>query len=76
MASARPLHHLRDFAMTPKRPGDPNELAIEPRCRDCAPYDVLKFRSHHQTLKASPAMAAGVSDKLWEVTDIVEMLEQ
>jgi IS1 family transposase len=30
----------------------------------------------HQTLKVSPAMAAGVSDKLWEVSDIVEMLEQ
>ena len=30
----------------------------------------------HQTLKVTPAMAAGVTDKLWEVADIVEMLEQ
>jgi hypothetical protein len=30
----------------------------------------------HQTLKVTPAMAAGVSEKLWEVSDIVEMLEQ
>jgi hypothetical protein len=30
----------------------------------------------HQTLKETPAMAAGVSKKLWEVSDIVEMLEQ
>jgi IS1 family transposase len=30
----------------------------------------------HQTLKITPAMAAGVSEKLWEVIDIVEMLEQ
>jgi IS1 family transposase len=30
----------------------------------------------HQTLKVTPAMAAGVSKKLWEVIDIVEMLEQ
>jgi IS1 family transposase len=30
----------------------------------------------HQTLRVTPAMAAGVTDKLWEVTDIVEMLEQ
>jgi len=30
----------------------------------------------HQTLRVTPAMAAGVSDKLWEVSDIVEMLEQ
>jgi hypothetical protein len=29
----------------------------------------------HQTLKVSPAMAAGVTIKLWEVSDIVEMLE-
>jgi hypothetical protein len=27
----------------------------------------------HQTLKVTPAMAAGVSDKLWEVSDIVEI---
>jgi IS1 family transposase len=30
----------------------------------------------HQTLKVTPAMAAGVTDKLWEVSDIVVMLEQ
>lgn len=30
----------------------------------------------HQTLKVTPAMAAGVSDKLWEVEDIVVLIEQ
>jgi hypothetical protein len=29
----------------------------------------------HQTLKVTPAMAAGVSDRLWEMKDLVEMLE-
>ena len=29
----------------------------------------------HQTLKISPAMAAGVTDRLWEIGDIVDMLE-
>ncbi len=29
----------------------------------------------HQTLKVTPAMAAGVTDKLWEMTDVVEMVE-
>ena len=29
----------------------------------------------HKTLKVSPAMAAGVTDRLWEMTDLVEMLE-
>lgn len=30
----------------------------------------------HQTLRTSPAMAAGVSDRLWEIGDIVDVLEQ
>jgi IS1 family transposase len=29
----------------------------------------------HQTLKVTPAMAAGVTDRLWEVSDIVALLE-
>jgi IS1 family transposase len=30
----------------------------------------------HQTLRVTPAMAAGVTDELWEVSDIVDVLEQ
>jgi hypothetical protein len=30
----------------------------------------------HQTLKVTPAMAAGVSEKLWEIGDVVELIEQ
>ena len=33
------------------------------------------FARVHQTLKVTPAMAAGVTDKLWEVSDIVQVLE-
>jgi len=29
----------------------------------------------HQTLKVTPAMAAGISDRLWEMKDVVAMLE-
>lgn len=29
----------------------------------------------HQTLKVTPALAAGVTDRLWEMKDLVEMLE-
>jgi hypothetical protein len=29
----------------------------------------------HKTLKTTPAMAAGVTDRLWEVGDIVAVLE-
>jgi hypothetical protein len=30
----------------------------------------------HQTLRVTPAMAAGVTDHVWEVGEIVELLEQ
>ena len=30
----------------------------------------------HRTLRTSPAMAAGVTTRLWEVSDIVELLQQ
>jgi IS1 family transposase len=33
------------------------------------------FVRRHQTLKVSPAMAAGVTKRLWEMKDVVEMLE-
>lgn len=29
----------------------------------------------HQTLKVTPAIAAGVTDRLWEMSDLVEMIE-
>jgi IS1 family transposase len=29
----------------------------------------------HQTLRVTPAMAAGVTERLWEMTDVVDMLE-
>jgi hypothetical protein len=37
---------------------------------------VDNFVRIHQTLKVTPAMAAGVTDKLWEMEDLVAMLEQ
>jgi hypothetical protein len=30
----------------------------------------------HKTLRVTPAMAAGVTDKLWDVSDIVTILEK
>ncbi len=29
----------------------------------------------HQTLRCAPAMAAGIATKLWELADMVEVLE-
>jgi hypothetical protein len=30
----------------------------------------------HKTLRVTPAMAAGVTDKLWEISDVVNVLEK
>ena len=35
-------------------------------------YNLVRI---HQTLKITPAMAAGVTDRLWEIADIVKLLE-
>ncbi len=35
-------------------------------------YNFLRI---HKTLRVTPAMAAGVSDKLWEIGDIAELVE-
>jgi hypothetical protein len=29
----------------------------------------------HQTLRVTPAMAAGVSDRLWEISDVLDLLD-
>jgi hypothetical protein len=34
-----------------------------------------KFVRVHQTLRVTPAMAAGVSSRLWEVSDIIAVIE-
>ena len=35
-------------------------------------YNLVKI---HGTLRTTPAMAAGVTDRLWEVSDLVRLLE-
>jgi hypothetical protein len=36
---------------------------------------VHNFVRIHQTLKVTPAMAAGLTSRLWEMKDVAEMIE-
>ena len=38
-------------------------------------YFAYNFIKIHGTLRMTPAMAAGVTDRLWEVSDLVALLE-
>jgi hypothetical protein len=38
-------------------------------------YFVYNFVRIHRSLRTSPAMAAGVTDRLWEISDLVALLE-
>jgi len=38
----------------------------------CMFYNFVRI---HQTLKVTPAMAAGVTSRLWEMTDLVDMID-
>ena len=39
-------------------------------------YFVYNFIRIHRTLRVTPAMAAGVTDRLWDVSDLVGLLEK
>jgi hypothetical protein len=38
-------------------------------------YFSYNFIKIHRTLRVSPAMAAGVTDRLWSVSDLVDLWE-
>lgn len=40
-----------------------------------ASHDVFNFVRIHKTLRMTPAVAAGVSDRLWEIADITKLVE-
>ena len=49
--------------------------AIEPHVASLAlHYMWYNFVRIHQTLRATPAMAAGISDHVWELSDLITLL--
>ena len=36
---------------------------------------IINFVRVHKTLRMTPAMAAGVTKRLWEISDVVDVLE-
>ena len=49
---------------------------VENHCHALALYFVFyNFVRQHKTLALSPAMAAGVSDRLWSMDDIVALID-
>jgi len=38
-------------------------------------YFAYNFITKHRTLRMSPAMAAGITDRLWDVNDLVALWE-
>ena len=50
---------------------------VELRGHAVAPHMMsYSFVRIHKTLRVTPAMAAGVTDKFWEISDVVGMLEK
>ena len=45
---------------------------VENHAAAIALHRFLQFRSHPSDVEGNPGMAAGVTDRLWEVSDIVE----
>jgi hypothetical protein len=64
--------------MSPKAPKRARDPQKEDRKSAAAVALHTMFYNYvrvHQTLKVSPAIAAGVTDRLWEIRDLVQVLE-
>jgi hypothetical protein len=40
------------------------------------PYQKYNFCRAHQTLRITPAMEAGISDHIWSIKEIVDLLDR
>jgi hypothetical protein len=67
---------LRAFAYFSKGFHSACESSRRSHRRRCGSHDVLQVCEIHQTLRTTPAMAAGVTRKLWKIADKVALLDQ
>jgi IS1 family transposase len=67
------LMHSRRFTRLTNAFSKKIENHIHAIALHCMYYNFVRI---HKTLRVSPAMAAGVTSKLWEVKDIVALIEQ
>jgi hypothetical protein len=73
-----PLHAFQDAAVNRRMTRLTN--AFSKKAENHAHMMAIYFMHYnfvriHQTLKVTPAMAAEVTDKLWEMSDMVKVLE-
>ena len=73
LATPQKMLHLRQ-PLTSQAPIT-GKKSRDPRSYDGDLFMHYNFVRIHQTLKATPAMVAGVASKLWEMPDMVKVLE-
>ena len=70
------IHLLRNETWTfcGKRwqPGAFTHYFKEPTCKTCLRSAHYNFVMVHSTLRVTPAMEAGVTDRLWSIGDVLE----
>ena len=70
------LHHQGRFSPIQKRLINAFLKKIENRAHSVALFAMCyNFVCIHKTLRTSPAMAEKVTERLWEISDIVDVLE-
>jgi hypothetical protein len=70
------LHHQGRFSPIQKRLINAFSKKIENHAHSVAMFAMYyNFVRIHKTLRTTPAMAAGITSRLWEIGDIVGVLE-
>ena len=66
------MHVMDQDSHNLSRLGNPGAV-VNPNEQQVVYYFAYNFIKIHRTLRTSPAMAAGVTDRLWDVADLVAL---